>query len=177
MNRLLLLGSLFVVGLGTAFLSFNAKASCVDQTPLLKQMHIAEDQLIIDVGTDTEKSVPISYRVADTQNEKAAGFQHICARSIEKQQILFVFNKPFKPNFHMRNVWGVLDIAFIDESGVIVDIQTMQPYSLLMPKKPTYAPPTEIKYALEAREGYFKSFGAEVGKSKLLSLTKETKAK
>ncbi len=146
-----------------------AQPQCVDYSPALKQMESKSDAFLIE-GTSNSKPVEISYLVADDNRERAAGFQNICSRTIEKEQILFVFDKPLIANFHMRNVWGVLDIAFIDESGVIIDVQAMQPYYAMSIHKPTYAPPSPAKYALEARAGYFKEMGVVVGTTKIASL-------
>jgi len=107
--------------------------------------------------------IDIQYRVAETSSLRAAGFQHVCPATIAKENILFVFQTEFVSAFHMRNVYAPLDIAFFDKNGVIIDIQTMYPYSLISIKKPRYRPSSAAMYALETRQGYFVEAGVNVG--------------
>ncbi len=104
-------------------------------------------------GDETTKNIVV--KTADNNATRAAGFQRVCASTIAKTPILFLFNSPVIPNFHMNNVVAAIDIAFIDEHGEIESIHAMQPYSLLLLKKPLYSPKRPIVAALEARPGFF----------------------
>jgi uncharacterized membrane protein (UPF0127 family) len=97
----------------------------------------------------------VKVRVADNKRTRAAGFQKVCEKTIRKHPILFEFDSPILPAFHMHNVVAPLDIAFIDESGIIDSIQTMLPYVQGRLEKPLYSPKGNIVAALEAHKGYF----------------------
>lgn len=106
--------------------------------------------------------------VADENDERAAGFQHICPEVIEDTLILFIFPRDYLASFHMRNVHAPLDIAFIDSTGLVIDIQTMHPYVLGARDHPLYSPPSPARAALEADVGFFESNGIEAGTSRVL---------
>lgn len=138
------IGALMLVGLPAA-------ADCVDATDTLRSMSRAEVALH---GPDGE-TVTVEVRMADDARKRAAGFQHICPRAIERTAIYFRFARARRPNFHMRNVKAPLDIAFIDGDGLIVDIQRMDPYVLGAAREIYYSPPGPVTAALETRAGYF----------------------
>ncbi|MGH1541757.1 MAG: DUF192 domain-containing protein [Arenicella sp.] len=140
---------LVLVLLGFSPLAVNA--AC-EQYPLaLQQM----SQRSAEIVTNKQQRIKINYRVADTPALRSAGFQNVCASTIDKEQILFVFQRELIPAFHMRNVVAALDIAFIRADGTIANIQTMQPYVLGSTKRPLYQPQEAIVYVLETREGFF----------------------
>lgn len=64
--------------------------------------------------------------------------------------MLFVFPHPDRHAFWMKDTPSALDIAFINAHGVIVEIQSMQPYSLK-----AHAPDKRVLYALETPQGWF----------------------
>jgi uncharacterized membrane protein (UPF0127 family) len=131
--------------------SLEAGADCQPVTRALDGMARAELALHGPGG----RVETLDVRVADDHRERAAGFQHICPETIKTTAIYFAFERPRRPNFHMRNVKAQLDIAFIDADGTIVDIQTMEPYVLGARHHRTWGPPREVAAALEARAGYF----------------------
>lgn len=106
----------------------------------------------------------LAVKVAANGRHRAAGFQHICPEVIAREAVLFLFGSEVQPTFHMRNVYAALDIAFIDSSGVIRDIQRMQPYVLGKRQPKYYRPATAAFAALEVRGGYFDEHGIEVGR-------------
>jgi uncharacterized membrane protein (UPF0127 family) len=59
----------------------------------------------------------------------------------------------------MRNTFVPLDIAFMDATGVIVDIQQMQP----LDETRSYVSTFPALYAIEVNQGWFKRHGIEVG--------------
>lgn len=146
------------------FLAFSlwgsmSYAECQYYTPALQAMPKGEDSIINVDGSNVE----VAYLIAESVSLRAAGFQHVCPETIAKENILFVFQAEFSSAFHMRNVYAPLDIAFVDENGVIIDIQTMYPYSIISIEKPLYRPASAAMYALEARQGFFAEMGVEVG--------------
>lgn len=134
--------------------------SCLNTTPQLEAMGTLDTYLEGPEGQRIELTV----RVADNRSTLSAGFQHICPRVAETTSILFVLESVRVPSFHMQNVHMPLDIAFLDENGVIRDIQTMQPYVLGM-KDPfrTWRPPVPVRFALEVQAGFYERFGVTAG--------------
>jgi hypothetical protein len=72
--------------------------------------------------------------------------------------MLFVFEDVQIRSFWMANTYVALDIAYIDVSYVIVDIQQLEP--LVTDSNPSAAP---AMYALEVAQGWFAQHGVTVG--------------
>ena len=140
-------------------------AECVATTDELKTMEARKIAL-------TRKDAPVLYfsvKVADDTHERSAGFQHVCPEIVERIPILFVFSKPTQPWFHMRNVHAPLDIAFLDETGRITEIQHMAVYPSTPEKRDIqhYRPRAPISGALEAYLGFFESLGVTAGNASI----------
>lgn len=92
----------------------------------------------------------LSARIADSNSERAAGYQWICASAAEDTAVLFVFPKSFSSAFHMRNVFVPLDIYFFDETGQQVAAMVMRPEPPGQGIEPRYYhPQAAFQYALE----------------------------
>ena len=72
--------------------------------------------------------------------------------------MLFVFENTDQHSFHMKNTFIPLDIAFINEEGIIESIKELDPMNPI----PVY-PDGEIRYAVEVNRGWFAENGVEVG--------------
>lgn len=101
-------------------------------------------------------------KLADNNQTRAAGFQHVCQSTIEASPILFKFQSELIPQFHMNNVVAPLDVAFIDKNGRIESIQLMKPYSLIAIDKPLYRPSRPIVAVFEAHKGFFKKHNLDI---------------
>ncbi len=137
-------------------------AQCQNSTPMVEQM---QERYIELLNKDGE-SILLKVKVADDVGEQAAGFQHICPEKFASTAILFLFGQAKKPTFHMNNVHANLDIAFIDEQGLIGDIQLMREH-LSSGNGQLYPSQVLTKYALEVHEGYFQQNNIEAGNSYL----------
>ena len=137
--------------------------SCQTSTDSLSQMSERFVELIDDAG----ESVLLRVKVADESHEQAAGFQHICADTIESTAILFVFDEPKQPLFHMNNVHANLDIAFIDAAGEIGDVQLMLE-EFTSGNSKLYPSSVNAKYALEVRQGYFNEHNISPSGSRII---------
>ncbi|MBX2848088.1 MAG: DUF192 domain-containing protein [Acidiferrobacterales bacterium] len=115
---------------------------------------------VID-GDDTVAEFTV--RTAVNNQTRAAGFQYVCASVIADKPILFLFDRPRIPSFHMRNVVAPIDIAFIDEYGKIESIQAMFPYVIGSIVQPLYSPSREVIAALEVAPGFYKDNNIKVG--------------
>lgn len=110
------------------------------------------------------RRIVLTVHVADDRSERAAGFQTLCPEVAQRTSILFWFRRSHVPSFHMNNVHMPLDIAFIDEAGIIRDIQTMLPYIIgKQNQQRLWSPPVPVKAALEVKAGLFDELGVTAG--------------
>jgi uncharacterized membrane protein (UPF0127 family) len=139
--------------------------TCAVMTPELNTM--TERDLVFE--NDDGRRVTITARVAQSGAQISAGFQRVCPETIRNTAILFVFPFEVRTRFHMRNVYGALDIAFIGADGAVRDIVRMEPYgSEPGAAHPVYGTDNAFQYALEAAPGAFDSRGIAPGESRLL---------
>jgi uncharacterized membrane protein (UPF0127 family) len=139
--------------------------TCSATTPELDSMARRE---LVFVSNDGRR-VTVAARVAREPTQLRAGFQHICPATIDRTAILFIFPVAVRTRFHMRNVHGALDIAFIDADGAVVDVVRMEPYGADPDSaRPVYGTSSAFQYALEAAPGFFDSRGIAPGKSRML---------
>jgi hypothetical protein len=68
--------------------------------------------------------------------------------------MLFVFERPGRHCFWMRDTPLPLSIAFIDPAGRIASLADMQPRT-----ENLHCPATDVRYALEVRQGEFQRRG------------------
>lgn len=91
--------------------------------------------------------------IADTPRERTRG---LTGRSFlhPDSGMLFVFERPGRYCFWMRDTPLPLSIAFIDEAGRIVSLADMQPRS-----ETRHCPSVDVRYALEVWQGEFERRG------------------
>lgn len=95
--------------------------------------------------------------LARTASQRRRGLMHRKALP-ENQGMLFVYRDAGIRSFHMKNTLIPLDIAFIDASGNIREIRSMDP---LNTSSVTSARPAQ--YVLEMRQGWFRDHGVTEG--------------
>jgi len=88
-------------------------------------------------------------RLADTNETRAKGLMYEKSMS-DDDGMLFVFDEENYHGIWMKNTYIPLDVVWINESGTIVDVQTMQPHDLN-----THIPNKPAKYVLEVNAGTF----------------------
>lgn len=143
-------------------------ANCELDNEALQAMPVIE--LTLSRKDGSQHRVPA--KLADNNRTRAAGFQRVCAETIEAMPILFVFQRESAPNFHMNNVVAPIDIAFIDKRGRLESIQAMKPYSILQRKKPLYSPNRPVLYALEVHPGFYDKHDISLGDKMTWAKTK-----
>lgn len=100
---------------------------------------------------------PVTVEIADDEAERQRGLMY--RESLpEDHGMLFVYATERHLSFWMRNTFIPLDVAFIDRTGRIVDIQQMEPQS-----DETHTARAPAMYALEMRQGWFADHDVEVG--------------
>lgn len=101
--------------------------------------------------------IDIQVEIADDESERSEGLMF--RESLpEDQGMLFVYESERPLGFWMRNTLIPLDIAYIDEQGRIVDIQTMEPGD-----DTTHWSKSDAMYALEMNAGWFERNAIAIG--------------
>ena len=95
--------------------------------------------------------------VADTQAERQQGLMDR-DRLDAGSGMLFVFEQELPHAFYMRNTLIPLDIAWLDRSLVVVDIQQMEPETVDF-----HEPARAALYALEVPQGWYSEQEVRVG--------------
>ena len=109
------------------------------------------------MGLLNVNNVPLNVEIADTPAKRARGLMH--RRGLAPDSgMLFVFKKPQKLSFWMKDTKIPLSIAFLSEIGQVLDIKDMEPGSLH-----SVASDHPAKYALEVNRGWFKKPDCRVG--------------
>lgn len=159
MMKILMTISLLFISLNLYAVDIEPKQpNCEVDNASLQAMPLIQLELTRDDGS----AHIFPAKLADNNTTRAAGFQRVCASTIEAMPILFVFDSEQIPGFHMNNVVAPIDIAFIKKGGEFESIQAMQPYSVLEIKKKLWRPKKPVKYALEVHPGFFEKYGLNI---------------
>ena len=99
----------------------------------------------------------IEAEVASSNADRATGLMNRPSMPIHRG-MLFVFPEAGVQCFWMKNTLIPLSIAFLEDSGRIVQIADMQPQSL-----DNHCSSKPVRFALEMNAGWFKSRGLAAG--------------
>jgi uncharacterized membrane protein (UPF0127 family) len=99
----------------------------------------------------------LDVEVAATQTDRVRGLSQRRTLS-ENRGMLFVFVDPALHVMWMRDTHVPLSVAFLDEQGVIINIENMEPDTRV--RHPAARP---AKYALEVNRGWFDRHGIRPG--------------
>lgn len=99
----------------------------------------------------------LTVEVANTDSTRSQGLMH---RRImpENRGMLFVFRETALHAMWMMNTYIPLSVAFLDERGVIINIEDMKPHT-----QDTHPAAKPAKYALEMNQGWFAKRGIKPG--------------
>ena len=99
---------------------------------------------------DTLNEQTFQIKVANTVESRSNGLMY--EKSLPSNNgMLFVFEEENYHGIWMKNTYIPLDVVWINESGTIVDIATLQPHD-----SNTTTPRQPAKYVLEVNAGMFK---------------------
>lgn len=115
---------------------------------------VEQDERVIRIGT-----VPIRATVADTREARARG---LSGRDelLSTHGLLFVFEESDFHGFWMKEMRFPIDIIWINDSFVVVDIEENVSPSTF-PK--TFEPRRPARFVVEVNANFADSFGIEVG--------------
>lgn len=112
----------------------------------------AMPQIELSVGKHT-----LTAEVASNDPDRMQGLMH--RRMLpENRGMLFVFRDVAYHGMWMMNTYIPLSVAFIDEAGVIVNIEDMQPHT-----RDSHTAKKPVRYALEMNLGWFRKRGIGPG--------------
>jgi hypothetical protein len=127
---------------------------------LISNCKTSENESVIRIG---RKRVRVE--VADTPSERAIGLSY--RKTIEENKgVLFVFPDVSRREFWMYKCNFDIDLAYIDASGVIKEIVTMErePLDKKVDSLKRYISNSQnIKFTLEMKGGWFKENNIEIG--------------
>jgi uncharacterized membrane protein (UPF0127 family) len=99
----------------------------------------------------------LTVEVADTEADRRQGLMHRRVLPMD-QGMLFVFRESSLHAMWMMNTDIPLSVAFLDERGVIINIEDMEPRTLA-----THSAERPAKYALEVNRGWYEERGVKPG--------------
>lgn len=95
--------------------------------------------------------------VARTEEQRALGLMHRAELGPD-EGMLFVCDESAVQSFWMKDTPVALSIAFLDDDGVILHIDHMEPHSL-----ESHSSEHPVRYVLEVPQGWFDERGIAVG--------------
>lgn len=100
----------------------------------------------------------LKVETAVTQVEHRKGLMYRASLP-EDHGMLFIYQKPTRLRFWMKNVSIPLDIGYFDKNGVLREIYPMHPQTLAAVESRSF----ELQFALEVNRGWFDRNGIRVG--------------
>lgn len=99
----------------------------------------------------------LTAEVANNDADRMQGLMH--RRMLpENRGMLFVFQNLAHHGMWMMNTYVPLSVAFIDDTGVIINIEDMQPHT-----RDSHSATAPVRYALEMNLGWFRKRGIKPG--------------
>jgi len=100
----------------------------------------------------------LELQLALTEGERRKGLMYRNQLD-EDHGMLFLFEKPEKRSFWMRNTHIPLDIAYLDAKGTLLEIHPLYPYN----ENPVLSYSEEVLIAIEVNQGWFLSENIQPG--------------
>ena len=127
--------------------------------PLLLLLLLSSPSVIAQLPTTplTVRFFQVTAELAQTPDQRATGLMGRKSLPLN-HGMLFVFERPDRQCFWMRNTPLPLTIAFIDDAGRIVNFADMTPFS-----EESHCAAQPVRFALEMEQGWFKKRGVLVG--------------
>lgn len=105
--------------------------------------------------------VTLNAYISDTDEERAQGLSDKTSL-LKDEGMLFVFEKPAKYGFWMKDMLFAIDIIWIGEDKKVLGIERgVKPETF----PETFYPPSEVLYVFEVPSGFSDTHGIEVGQT------------
>lgn len=105
------------------------------------------------------KGKTVAAMIAGDDSSRQLGLMYRKSEDLgESQGMLFIFHESEPRSFWMKNTLIPLSIAFIDDSGKILEIADMKPHDEAHTRSIN-----SVRYALEVNQGWFQRNGIAVG--------------
>jgi uncharacterized membrane protein (UPF0127 family) len=118
------------------------------------------------VRTSSGDVILIRLEVADTEQQRETGLMN--RHSLDRDSgMIFVWPDLTQDDFWMENTYIPLSIAFLSPSGVIQEIQDMEPLTTVH-----HHAAVAYQYAIEANQGFFAANGIRTGDRFTLDLSR-----
>lgn len=102
-------------------------------------------------------SKTLAVEVAITSEQQRVGLMNRKEMAADHGMI-FIYAKPKRVRFWMKNTYIPLSTAFVAEDGTIVKIADMEPLT-----ETHHEPDVPVRYVIEANRGWFAGAGVRVG--------------
>lgn len=123
-----------------------------------KSKTAAANKTAVDFFPIRVGSKVVRMQLAVLQDEMERGLMG--RRDLERDEgMLFVYARPQRLSFWMRNTPTPLDIGFFDSSGMLEEIYPMQPFD----ETPIPSRSTLLLFALEMKQGWYHESGIKPG--------------
>lgn len=116
----------------------------------MPSLHLSRAQPKLPVLKLGVGSAELVAEVARTSTELATGMM-FRTNLAEGEAMLFVFARPFRASFYMKNTTVPLDCAYLDSEGAIQEIHALKP----LDETPVESQSSNIQYVLETPHGWF----------------------
>jgi hypothetical protein len=100
----------------------------------------------------------VTAELAMTQVQVATGMM-FRKQMAESEGMLFVFARPHRTSFYMKNTVLPLNVAYLDSDGTILELHELEPLN----ETPVEAASDKVQYVLEMNKGWFKRHNIGVG--------------
>ncbi|MFJ3056901.1 DUF192 domain-containing protein [Herbaspirillum sp. NPDC087042] len=140
--------SRFILRTTAALLTLGCIASASAQTPAVRKFPTTQ----LNIGIHLIKA-----EVAQTEAEREQGLM-FREKMADNEGMLFLFGAPAGVCMWMKNTLIPLSVAFMDEKGVIINIEEMKEQTL-----DSHCAKRGAVYALEMNKGWFKQKNIKPG--------------
>ena len=113
------------------------------------------------VFTTPKGEIDVRLKIARTEEEREKGLM-FQTHLREKEGMLFIFEDEQIRSFWMKNTFLYLDVVFVNEQGVIVDLLERLPPCAAEPC-PLYSPSSPSRYVIELNGGFIHNYSIRKG--------------
>jgi uncharacterized membrane protein (UPF0127 family) len=146
------------VFVGSLWLASALMLACATGCDADKPVASAPTKTVADYFEIRVGGRPVRMQIAVREAEMARGLMD--RRDLGRDEgMLFVYDRPQRMGFWMRNTPTPLDIGFFSRQGVLEEIYPMHPFD----ESSVQSRGTMLSFALEVNQGWFREHGVKPG--------------